>query len=244
MVVGAALLDRRPPHFAPAFTGISPTVRPAPMEATVKTTQSSHRVRAVRMGVLAFGATLTLAAAPPESNAAPQVVAPAAAPVVAPKHYVSADHGFEFDYPADWTIYTASDAEAVQAQGTQNMVVGITQPGSHLHVRLAITVETGGPEHFSDAEYRSYAQALDARSSNFMRNFQKISDRIISIGGAHALEYVFKYDPNVGTGMDQIRQISVVRGGKAISLSCGAPPAQVAAANKAFDQVVSTFKLQ
>lgn len=159
------------------------------------------------------------------------------------QHYENLEYAISFDYPAAWKTYSKQDALSVKAIAADNMIIGVTKPGSNYNIRMAVTVETGGPDSFSDEEYRNYAQMLDQASPSGMAKFQKISDEIITIGGVRALEYVFQYDPQLGTGLDQIRQISVVWKGKAFTLSCGAPVGEFDAVNKdVFDLIVRSFR--
>jgi len=161
------------------------------------------------------------------------------------QHYENTEYTISFDYPAVWKTYSKQDALSVNAIVADNMIVGVTKPGSNYNIRMALTVETGGPDSFSDDQYRNYAQTLDQASPGLTTNFQKISDDIITIGGVRALEYVFKYDPQMGTGLDEIRQISVVRNGYVFTLSCGAPVGEFDAVNKAaFDLIVRSFKFE
>ena len=162
-----------------------------------------------------------------------------------PQHYENLEYAISFDYPAAWKTYSKQDALSVNAIAADNMIIGVTEPGSNYNIRMALTVETGGPDSFSDDEYLNYAQMLDQASPNGMAKFQKISDEIITIGGVRALEYVFQYDPQMGTGLDEIRQISVVRNGYAFTLSCGAPSGEFDAVNKdVFDLIIRSFKFE
>jgi hypothetical protein len=170
---------------------------------------------------------------------------PVSTVVVGTQRYESSEFGFWFDYPAAWKTYTAKDASAVHPIGAENMIVGVTQPGSNFYIRMALTVETGGPDSYTDDQYRQFAQMLDQGSPSKAAKFQKISDNIITIGGLHALEYIFKYDPQLGTGMDEIRQISVVRNGNAFTLSCGAPADQFDTINQqVFDLIINSFQFK
>ena len=201
----------------------------------------------------------TVAMAIPTVTSAPTLTplptsTPTSAPTVAPtpsvgglvadaQHYNNPEYGIGFDYPAGWETYSYQDALSVNAIAAENMIIGVTRPGSDYMIRMAITVETGGPDSFSDDEYRQYARLLDEASPSAMASFQKISDNIITIGGVRALEYVFIYDPQLGTGLDQIRQIGVVWKGYAFTLSCGAPAGEFDAVNKeAFDLIVRSFR--
>ncbi len=180
---------------------------------------------------------------------APEVVAAtdtAAGGLVADvQHYENNEYAISFDYPATWETYSKQDALSVNALSVENMIIGVTEPGSNLNIRMAVVVETGGPDSYSDDQYRDYAQMLDQASPRAMANFEKISDDIITVGGVRALEYVFKYDPQMGTGLDEIRQISVVRNGNAFTLSCGAPVGEFDAVNKdAFDLIVRSFRFE
>jgi len=159
------------------------------------------------------------------------------------QHYKNLEYAFSFDYPAAWETYSKQDALSVNAIAADNMIIGVTEPGSNYNIRMAVTVETGGPDSYSDDDYRNYAQMLDQAMPSGAAKFQKISDEIITIGGVRALEYIFIYDPQLGTGLDQIRQISIVWKGNGFTLSCGAPAGEFDAVNKdAFDLIVRSFK--
>jgi hypothetical protein len=161
------------------------------------------------------------------------------------QHYQDPSYAISFDYPAAWQPYTREEALSVGANVPDNLVKAVARPGTHYNIRMALSVETGGPDSFSEAQYRSYAAQLDQASPGMVANFHKISDQIITVGGVKALEYIFTYDPLLGTGLDEIRQVSVVSKGNAFTLSCGAPADVFETVNKdVFDLIIQSFKFE
>lgn len=219
---------------APASTPVPPTLTPLPLPTDIPLPTKTP-----------IPPTATIQAPDKTEGASEGTVTPVGGLVAENQHYKNLEYAFSFDYPAAWKTYSIQDALSAKAIMADNMIIGVTKPGSNYNIRMALTVETGGPDSFSDDEYRSYAQMLDQASPSGMAKFQKISDEIITIGGVRALEYVFKYDPQLGTGLDQIRQISVVWKGNAFTLSCGAPVGEFDAVNNdAFDLIVRSFRFE
>lgn len=158
------------------------------------------------------------------------------------KPYSNLEYGFSFNYPSNWQTYSKDDAMAVGANGLANFVIGIRKIGENLDSRIAISIETGGPTTFSEEQYRQYASMLTEQSSSMMSQFKAISSKIIKIDDNTALEYIFSYDPSLGRGLDKIRQITIVKNGKAYSLSCGSPINKYDTTNKeVFDVIIKSF---
>lgn len=170
---------------------------------------------------------------------------PTPRPTTELKHYSNPQYGFSFDYPIDWEIISKQEAEKAGALGVENLIVVLAKNGSNYRIRVGISVEKGVPVSFSEEDYQNYARMLDEASPRYMYNFQKVSHRIITVSGTKALEYVFIYDPRIGSGLDQIKQVSVVKNGKAYHISCGTPPTEFDKTNKeTFELIIKSFNIE
>jgi hypothetical protein len=216
--------------------------------ATVLVLLSAVSLVMAAIGCGQEGAPKVTSTSTPEPTLAPEptgLPSPTVSPLKQTKHYSDSGYGFSFDYPASWEL--VSEQEAVEGGGLtgENFAVAIQRSGSHVRTRVAISVEEGGPASYTEAEYQDYAKRMDQAGPSLMSDFRKVSDRIVTVDGMKALEYIWVYDPKIGSGLDEIKQVTIVKNGKAYQLSCGAPPVEFDKSNEeAFEPLIQSFHMQ
>jgi hypothetical protein len=142
------------------------------------------------------------------------------------KSYQDERRGFEFQYPADWQVL---DANELAAKSRQMITAG---PGGD------IVLAVGNPDDWdqnlifkmpgrmdadlTQEQLRLFGDQLDRSMSNTFENFKKISQSVIKVSGADALEYIMQSTQH-GEVFDQ-KEVIFTKGGVAFILICTGKP--------------------